>query len=111
LVSFAFAIYARSYGQYNKTYGALGGVIVLLLWLFLSSLAVLLGAELNAELEHQTAVDTTVGPPRAIGDRRAVVADTLGEERPRPKPVIKPAVDRISRIARAPDSQRKRVPP
>jgi membrane protein len=80
LGSIAFSVYVNNFGSYNKTYGALGGVIVLLLWLYLTGFAVLLGAELDSELEHQTAEDTTEGPSRPMGQRDAYMADTLGEE-------------------------------
>lgn len=79
--SFGLSTYAENFGNYANTYGALGGAIVLLLWFYLSSFAIILGAELNSELEHQTTVDTTVGPERPIGSRQAVVADTIGEAR------------------------------
>jgi membrane protein len=69
------SVYASYAPAQNKTYGAFFGVIVLLFWLFLSAFAVLLGAELNAELELQTKRDTTVGPPRPLGERGAYVAD------------------------------------
>jgi membrane protein len=82
LASVVFAVYAENFGRFNKTYGTLGGVVVLLLWMYLSSFAILLGAELNAELERQTAMDTTVGPERPMGEREAHAADTLGESRP-----------------------------
>ena len=59
----------------------MAGVVVLLMWLYVSGYVVLLGATLNAELEHQTARDTTTGPERPMGLRGAYVADTLGEPR------------------------------
>jgi membrane protein len=79
LGSVGFSWYVDNFGKYNQTYGALASVIVLLLWLFLSAFAVLLGAELDAETERQTARDTTTGPERPLGERDAEVADTLGE--------------------------------
>ena len=77
LGSGAFSLYVSNLGNYNRTYGAVGGVIVLLLWLYLTSLIVLLGAEINAEAEHQTTHDTTVGEERPMGQRGAYVADTV----------------------------------
>jgi membrane protein len=74
----AFSIYVRNFGSYNETYGTLGGVIVLLTWLWLSAFVVLMGAELNSEAEHQTRRDTTTGAPRPRGERGAVKADTIG---------------------------------
>ena len=79
LGSIGFSWYVDNFGKYNQTYGALAAVIILLLWLFLSAFAVLLGAELDAEIERQTARDTTTGPERPRGERDAEVADTLGE--------------------------------
>ena len=73
-----FSIYARNFGSYNETYGALGGVIILLTWLWLSAWLVLLGAELNSEMEHQTKRDTTTGAREPMGERGAVKADTVG---------------------------------
>jgi len=74
-----FGFYTANMAHYNATYGALGSVVALLMWLYLSAYVLLLGAELNSELEHQTAVDTTAGQPRPMGLRGAYVADTLGE--------------------------------
>jgi hypothetical protein len=82
LASLVFSLYAENFGRFNKTYGTIGGVVVLLLWLFISSFAILIGAELNAELEHQTEQDSTVGPSRPMGERDAHMADTLGKLRP-----------------------------
>ncbi|PXA92939.1 YihY/virulence factor BrkB family protein [Nostoc sp. 3335mG] len=72
-----FGVYAANFANYNATYGALGAVVVLLMWLFVSSFAILIGAEINAEAERQTAVDSTVGRPRPMGHRGARLADTL----------------------------------
>ncbi len=80
LVSLGFSLYVNNFGSYDKTYGAIAGVIVLMLWLYLTCYLVLLGAEINAETEHQTAVDTTGGDPEPMGARGAVVADTLPEK-------------------------------
>jgi len=80
--SIGFAAYTATFGKFNQTYGALGAVIVLLLWLYLSALAVLVGAEVNAEMEHQTLVDTTKGPALPMGQRQAAMADTVGEAAP-----------------------------
>lgn len=79
LGSVGFSLYVNFFGNYNKTYGALAGVIVLMLWLFLTSYIVLLGAEINSEAERQTGRDTTTGEPQPLGQRGAVVADSLPE--------------------------------
>lgn len=76
--SAGFSWFVANFETYQETYGALGAVVVLLMWFFVSAYAVLLGGELNAELEHQTQVDSTVGAPRPMGDRGATVADSLG---------------------------------
>ncbi len=78
LGSALFSFYAERFGSFNETYGALAGVIVLMLWLLLTCASVLLGAELNSELERQTFVDTTVGNPKMMGHRGANAADTAG---------------------------------
>ncbi|UOY03010.1 YihY/virulence factor BrkB family protein [Blastococcus sp. PRF04-17] len=84
IVSVGFAIYVDNFGSYDKTYGAIAGVIVLMLWLYLTCYLVLLGAEINSEAEHQTAQDTTTGEPQPMGVRGAQVADTL-PEKPEPE--------------------------
>ncbi len=77
--SFGFSIYVSNFGSYNETYGSLGAVIILLLWFWLSAFIVLLGAELNSQMEHQTSRDSTLGEPKPMGKRGAYVADTLGK--------------------------------
>ncbi|MVA76172.1 YihY family inner membrane protein [Auraticoccus sp. F435] len=77
VASIGFSIYVSTFGNYAKTYGVFAGIIVLLLWLWITSYAVLLGAEINAESEEQTAKDTTRGPEQPLGQRDAVKADSL----------------------------------
>lgn len=72
-----FSLYVSKWGSYNETYGSLAAVVILMLWLYLTAYTVLIGAELNAELEHQTAKDSTTSPPRPMGQRDADVADTV----------------------------------
>jgi membrane protein len=79
LASVGFSIYANTFGNYNKTYGALAGVIILMFWLFLTSFVVLVGAELNTEMELQTAKDTTKGPEKPMGERGGHAADHVAE--------------------------------
>ena len=76
-ISWAFSYYLSNFGNYNEVYGALGAVIALLMWFYLSAYSVLIGAALNAELEIRTAADTTTGPARPMGQRDARVADEL----------------------------------
>jgi membrane protein len=77
IVSVGFSLYVDNFGSYDKTYGAIAGVIVLMLWLYLTCYLILLGAEINSEAEHQTAHDTTEGEPQPMGSRDAKVADSL----------------------------------
>jgi membrane protein len=74
-----FSWYLSNFANYNVTYGSLGAVIGLMMWLWVSVIVILFGAELNAELEHQTAEDTTVRPEQPLGERGAVMADTVGK--------------------------------
>ena len=77
-VSVLFSWYLGNFANYNATYGALGAVVGLMMWMWLSTIVVLVGAELNSEIEHQTAIDSTVGSAKPLGARGAVVADTVG---------------------------------
>ena len=77
LVSLAFSFYVDNFGSYDKTYGAIAGVIILMLWLYLTCYLILLGAEINSEAEHQTAADTTTGEAKPMGQRGAEMADSL----------------------------------
>jgi membrane protein len=76
--SSALSWYLSNFGNYDATYGSLGAAIGLMMWMWMSAIIVLCGAELNSEIEHQTARDSTVGPPKPLGTRGAVMADTLG---------------------------------
>jgi membrane protein len=76
--SLLFSWYVANFGSYDATYGSLGAVIGFMTWIWLSTVVVLIGAEINAETEHQTAHDTTVGAARPLGARGATMADTVG---------------------------------
>ena len=78
VMSVGFSFYLSNFADYNAAYGAFGALMGLLIWIWLSVGILIVGAELNAELEHQTARDTTTGPPLPMGARGAFVADTLG---------------------------------
>jgi len=78
-VSLAFSWYVNNIANFGVTYGSIGAMIAYMLWVWVSSMVVLLGAELNAEVEHQTALDTTVGERKPMGERGAVMADTVGK--------------------------------
>jgi membrane protein len=80
LGSIAFSIYVSNFRSYNETYGSLGAVVILLMWFWLSAFIVLLGAELNSEIERQTMRDTTTGSAQPMGQRGAYAADTVGEQ-------------------------------
>ncbi|HEY9217498.1 MAG TPA: YihY/virulence factor BrkB family protein, partial [Phenylobacterium sp.] len=76
--SLGYSWYLNHIAHLDATYGSLGAVIAFMLWVYVSVMAVLIGAELNAEIEHQTALDSTSGAPRPIGQRGAAMADTVG---------------------------------
>ena len=78
VLSAAFSWYVARLGNYSAMYGSLATIIVFMTWLWISAAIVLLGAELNAELEHQTAQDTTIGRAKPLGGRGATVADNIG---------------------------------
>jgi membrane protein len=75
IASAGFSLYVANFANYDRLYGSLGAVIILMFWLYISFYIILLGAEINAELELQTAKDTTAGKPRPMGQREAFVAD------------------------------------
>lgn len=75
LGSLGFSFYVSNFGSYNETYGSVAAVIILLLWFLLTSYIILLGAEINSEMEHQTAKDTTKGKEKPMGERGAYHAD------------------------------------
>jgi len=77
--SLLFSLYTAAMGSYAETYGALGAVVVLMLWLLLTAAMIVLGAEINAEAERQTVEDSTDGPPRPMGQREAYAADTVAD--------------------------------
>ena len=77
--SIGVSFYLSNFADYNATYGTLGAMIGFMVWTWVSVIIVIIGAEINAELEHQTARDTTTGPPEPIGARGAFMADTVGE--------------------------------
>jgi len=80
MLTWAFGIYVSRFTNYNATYGSLGAVVALLTWLYLSAYAFLVGAELNSEIEHQTATDSTTGQPRPMGKRGAWAADNVATD-------------------------------
>jgi len=77
--SMLFSLYVENFGKYNETYGSLGSAVVLFMWFFVTAYIVVLGAEVNAEMERQTKHDTTAGPEEPIGERGAYAADTVGK--------------------------------
>ncbi|MBO0140633.1 YihY/virulence factor BrkB family protein [Agrobacterium sp. Ap1] len=79
--SLGVSFYLSNIANYNATYGTLGALIGFMVWTWISAIIVIVGAEINAELEHQTTRDSTTGTPRPMGERGAYMADTLGETR------------------------------
>ncbi|MCQ8784189.1 YihY/virulence factor BrkB family protein [Mangrovibrevibacter kandeliae] len=85
VVSAGFTWYLGNFANYNATYGSLGAVVGFMMWVWISSLIFIIGAEVNAEMEHQTALDTTDAPEKPLGARGARVADTIGRNSSRRK--------------------------
>jgi membrane protein len=75
------SFYLANFGDYDATYGSLGAAIALMMWMWMSTIVILFGAELNSEIEHQTTADSTAGPPKPLGSREANMADTVGASR------------------------------
>ncbi len=76
-----FSLYVSNFADYNETYGSLGAIVILMMWFWITAFVIILGAALNAEMEHQTRKDTTAGDrPRPMGQRQARKADTLGRQ-------------------------------
>lgn len=82
VASIGFSFYVSKFASYNETYGSLGGVVIMLMWLYISAYIVILGAIINAASEQQTAIDSTIGPDKKRGERGAYVADHLDVKEP-----------------------------
>ena len=80
LLTTAFGYYVTNISNYSATYGSLGAVVALLMWLYLSAYVFVVGAELNSEIEHQTAKDSTTGKPQPLGKRGAWAADNVATD-------------------------------
>ena len=80
LLTVAFGFYVSHFTNYDASYGSLGAVVALLTWMYLSAYAFVFGAELNSEIEHQTAKDSTTGSPEPLGDRGAWAADNVATD-------------------------------
>lgn len=80
--SYGFSYYLQAFATYNKTYGSVGGIIILLMWFYISAYIILLGAELNSSIELQTERDSTTGEEKPLGERGAFVADHTPDNRP-----------------------------
>lgn len=106
LTSVLFSWYLTNFANYNATYGSLGAVIGFMLWCWISVVILLLGAELNAEIEHQTARDSTTGAPLPMGSRGATMADTLGRSVSDGRLDAPHAFDPSRRLSRRPEEMR-----
>ena len=79
--SWLFSFYLQNFADYNATYGSLGAVIGLMMWTWISVIILIVGAAINAEMEHQTACDSTTGPPLPMGKRGAYRRRHAGQDR------------------------------
>jgi membrane protein len=79
--SAALSYYLANFANYDAIYGPLGAAIGTMIWMWMSAIVIVFGAELNSEIEHQTARDTTVGAEKPLGARGATMADTVGAAR------------------------------
>ena len=86
ILTLGFGFYVSRFGNYNKTYGSLATIVILVTWIWLSAYVFLFGAELNSELEHQTAKDTTEGSAKPLGARGAWSADHVASNDEPQKP-------------------------
>jgi membrane protein len=77
--SLLFSFFVNKFGNFDQTYGSIAAIIILMLWFFLTGFIVIMGAEFNSEIEHQTRVDTTVGEDRPMGERGAYYADRVAD--------------------------------
>lgn len=98
--SLAFSWYVNNIAHFDATYGSLAAVIGFMMWIWFSAMVILLGAELNAEVEHQTAMDSTVGAPVPMGARGAAMADTVGMPFDGFRKLIGDVRSQVSRIGR-----------
>ena len=101
--------YLEKFAHYDATYGSLGAGIGMMMWMWISTIAILFGAELNAEIEHQTALDSTVGRPKPLGDRGAAMADTVGSPAPGNTPPGKLSLQSLVGADRKTAKARRRV--
>lgn len=82
VASWLFSFYVKNFGNFDETYGPVAAIIIMMLWFFMTSFVILIGAEINAEMEHQTRKDTTVGDPKPLGERDAHYADRVAGTKP-----------------------------
>lgn len=80
VASYGFSFYLNEFASYNETYGSVGGIIILLMWLYLSAYIILIGAEVNSSIELQTTADSTIGEDKPMVERNAVVADNTPKD-------------------------------